>query len=122
MSVNTIKIKETDSAYIANEFFPVEPGSKEISETGKTTETTYMHGGVLAHKEDYSKHVATIKWNTKFESEAKKNFLYKLFMNQTPVPVKIGDVTYTNAVLQSFPNIKLQEFVSIEFVAPAKPF
>ena len=122
MATNTIKIKETDSSYIGKEFFPVEPGSVEIMETGKTTATTYMHGGVYAHIDDYSNHIATIKWNTKFESEAKKDYLYKLFMNNTQIAVKIGDKVYTNAVLQSFPNIKLQEFVSIEFKAPAKPF
>ena len=121
MAINAVTIKETDSSYIGKEFFPVNPGSVKIKETGKTTTTTYMHGSV-AHKDDYSNHIATIEWETKFESEAKKDYLYKLFMNNTQIPVKIGDKVYTNAVLQSFPDMKLQEFITLEFKAPAKPF
>lgn len=118
MAVNEIKIKETSASYVNGKLFYVNPMSVSIQISGKTSSSTYMHGGAIVTKDDYTNNLTTVKYETKISSQADFEYLQKLV--GVPASLKLGDDVFSNAVLQTLPEIKLQEYVALEFKAPTK--
>jgi hypothetical protein len=116
MAVNEIKIKETDSFLLNGKTLKHEPHSFSVQETGRTATTTFAHGGIVT-KDDLTNNVATLTINVAFETQEQYEFVQKLV--GVKASLKKGQ-TYPNAVLQSLPAVKLQEYVTLEFKAPTK--
>lgn len=120
MAINTIKGVENADLYINGMLIPQEPNSWEVQPGGKTVSSVYAHGGFMLSKEDYTNNLDTIKVNIAFPSEAVEKKIRKLFQNNEGFNIVRGKESYSNARLQVYPSIKLNEFCAVEFKALTK--